>query len=463
MTFDCTCVAVFADEQPLEKAGIALWRASGFTGASGQTLLIQDAGHPKLLVGMGDRNKANAAVLRASAAEAGRTLAHLGALAWDIEDLHIPGATPDEVARCLGEGVKLGAYRYEGRQSDTPKATWRVPNLSTAAWERGEEMAKIINFVRDLVNTPANDLTPSRLAEQCRQASQASGLQIRVLGEQDIVDGGLGGVFAVGRGSVERPCIVELTYPGHHGVTDLSLVGKGVTFDSGGLSLKNAEGQMVMKRDMAGAATILGAMMLARTLAPRLRVKAFLPLVENLPGPDAVRPGDVVTMRNGATVEVLNTDFEGRLILADALALAGEERPRFIVDVATLTSAAVHALGDRTAALFSNSIVLEAAVTDAAKRSSEPVWPMPMPAHLETQLRSQVADYKNFPGSPNARSLTAAMFLQAFVPADIEWAHLDITGPAWATSGYGLTGVGATGYGVRLLGELMHQLDPADS
>lgn len=460
MTSECTCVAVFSDDPPKERPGGGLWKAAGFDGGAGQTLLAPGVSGPVLLVGMGGRQGATAASLRESAALAGRTLAHLHRLRWDFEGFAVVGLACGDAVQAIAEGVHLGAYKYDAGQDGPRASPWQHPGGELGpAWTRGEDIARVTNYVRDLVNEPANVLTPAQLAGRCRDAASDAGLDIRVLEEAELRSGRFGGVVAVGQGSVERPCLVELTHRGSGGRVDLCLVGKGVTFDSGGLSLKNSDGLMSMKQDMAGAAAVLGAMKLVGRLAPGLHVKAYLPLVENMPGPAAVKPGDVVTMRNGATVEILNTDFEGRLILADALALAAEENPRAIVDLATLTYAAVHALGERTAALLSNDHRLGEAIAGAAAESGEAVWPMPMPAYLEEQLRSTVADYSNFPGSATARTLTAGLFLKAFVPQGIPWAHLDIAGPAWAAAGYGVTPAGATGYGVRLLGALLAGLD----
>lgn len=460
MTSECTCVAVFSDGLATQHPGSGLWKASGFDGGTGQTLLVAGGSGPVLLVGMGNRQEATAASLREAAALCGRSLAHLRPLRWDFKGLDVAGLTSGEAVQAIAEGVHLGAYRYGAGPEESSASPWQRPEGELGGvWARGEDIARVTNYVRDLVNEPANVLTPAELANRCRGAAADAGLQVRVLEEEELRRGRFGGIVAVGQGSVERPRLIELTHRGSGGRVDLSLVGKGVTFDSGGLSLKNSEGLMSMKQDMAGAAAVLGAMRLVRKLAPGLHVKAYLPLVENMPGPAAVKPGDVVTMRNGSTVEILNTDFEGRLILADALALAAEENPRAIVDLATLTYAAVHALGDRTAALLSNDKQLGEAIVSAAAEAGEPVWPMPLPVYLEEQLRSTVADYSNFPGSATARTLTAGLFLKAFVPPGIPWAHLDIAGPAWAAAGYGVTPAGATGYGVRLLATLLARLD----
>jgi leucyl aminopeptidase len=233
----------------------------------------------------------------------------------------------------------------------------------------------------------------------------------------------------------------------------LCLVGKGVTFDSGGLSAKNAAGLIGMQLDMAAVASIAYAMALLPTVAPSLNVRAYCPLVENMPGPYSTRPGDIVTARNGLTIEILDTDFEGRVILADGLAFAAEQHPRHLIDMATLTYGAPNSVGPRMSALFGNGDVM-GLVEQAAAASGEPVWRLPMLEYLMPTIRSRAADVKNFPYEQRARASTAAMFLREFVPTGTSWAHLDMGGPAWADDPYEVNPVGATGYGVRMLLEI---------
>jgi leucyl aminopeptidase len=322
----------------------------------------------------------------------------------------------------------------------------------------GRLIARAVLAARDLVNEPANVLTPSFFLDRCRTLASTSDLKVTVLEERELREGGFGGIVAVGKGSVEGPLLIRLDHEGAGGPVDLSLVGKGVTFDSGGLSLKGPDAMINMKSDMSGAATVMTAMTLLHRIAPRLHVTAFLPVVENMPGPHCTRPGDVITMRTGKTVEILNTDFEGRLILGDALAFASEESPAALVDLATLTAAAIHALGERTAALFGNNAELLAQLNDAASTSGERVWQMPLPSYMHSQIESEIADIKNFPGTATGRSSTAALFLQEFVPHGQPWGHVDIAGPAWADEEYELTSFGGTGFGVRLLVELFSSL-----
>jgi leucyl aminopeptidase len=450
MSIECLCRAVFGP--PQEPGRDALWEASGFTGSPGQTLMTLSEGLPVLLVGLGPAHEVSAGSLREGAALAAQVLAHADIARWDFEALSLLDLPSSKTAQSIAEGATLGSYR-PGADAEK-KTQWQVPLDQSDAWSLGLAVGRATVRTRDLVNSPPNVLTPGAFAAHCERAGKEHGLIVRVLSQDDLVSLGFGGILAVGAGSSEPCLLIEVTHKGANEKPDLSLVGKGVTFDSGGLSLKGAEDMIGMKHDMAGAAAVFEAMTLLPLLAPDLHVKAYLSVVENLPGPGAARPGDVVTMRNGRTVEILNTDFEGRVILADALAYASEEAPAAIVDLATLTNAAIRALGERTAALLTSDGRLAELVRTAAESSNEPVWELPMPEYLGHQLKSDIADYKNFPGTANARALTAAMFLRAFVPDEIPWAHLDIAGPAWAAEPYGLTTQGGTGFGVRLLADL---------
>jgi leucyl aminopeptidase len=448
MSVGCVCQPVFGPGKTPEPN--ALWAASGFDGGLGQTLLIPGDDSPLLLVGFGPAEAVSDEALRESAALAAQVLSRADSAVWDFDLLAQLALPARRIAQTLAEGVTLGSYQPGG----SARTRWLVPADHREGWAAGVSIGQATVRARDLVNSPPNILTTRAFAGHCERIGAEHGLTVRIRGQDDLISLGFGGIVAIGRGSMEPSLLVEVTHPGVGAKPDLSLVGKGVIFDSGGLSLKGAEDMIGMKQDMAGAAAVFEAMTLLPLLAPHLHVTAYLPIVENLPGQGAARPGDVVTMRSGSTVEILNTDFEGRVILADALAYAAEHSPAAIIDLATLTNAAVRALGERTAALMSNDRQLSDLVCAAAESSNEPVWELPMPKYLEQQLKSDVADYKNFPGTANARALTAAMFLRKFVPDDIPWAHLDIAGPAWAPKAYGLTSQGGTGFGVRLLADL---------
>jgi leucyl aminopeptidase len=268
-------------------------------------------------------------------------------------------------------------------------------------------------------------------------------------------------VLGVAQGATNEPRFVELTYtPSGTARGHVALVGKGVTFDTGGYSLKTPEGMKGMNSDMGGAAAVIGAMSALAALDAPVKVSGYLPLVENMIGPDAIRVGDILTIRGGTTVEVLNTDAEGRLILADGLRLASEAGPDAIVDLATLTGAIIAALGQRTAGLFGTDDLVSR-VRAVAEASGEAVWPMPMPAHLRPGLDSDIADLRNISGGRYGGSPVAALFLREFVDEDIPWAHLDIAGPAWITeSPYGEVPKLGTGFAVRTLIDLLVDWHP---
>lgn len=457
MDSHCYCIGVFEDQYPLDEARARLWTAANFSAKLGETLLLEGATTPVLFAGLGTRTDATATTVRLAGAAAGRRLRHLDAAECDLGEVAILGLSSETIHQAAAEGVYLGSYAYRKLKSNPGTTTQWEPTKISNGWELGKYIAHAVMTARDLVNDPANVLTPSGFAERCKALASPSGLTVTVLEEPELREGGFGGILAVGKGSVERPLLIQLDN-GQVGNIDLCLVGKGVTFDSGGLSLKGPDAMIGMKHDMSGAAAVVAAMSLLSRVAPNLHVTALLPMVENMPGPYSTRPGDVVTMRSGKSVEILNTDFEGRLILGDALALASEKSPAAIIDLASLTYAAIHALGERTAAIFCNDADLLSLLNEAALTSGERVWQMPLPSYLHHQIESTTADIKNFPGVASARSSTAALFLQEFVPDGQPWAHLDIAGPAWADEDYELTTVGGTGFGVRMLAEVFGAL-----
>ena len=313
-----------------------------------------------------------------------------------------------------------------------------------------------MRLARDLVNQPGGTLTPTALATRAEELADLKGFDIEVLDRAAIEDEKLGGLLGVNRGSIEEPRFVKLTWdpPGKVRGT-VALVGKGITFDSGGLSLKTSDSMIGMKGDMAGAAAVLAAFTALDAVQPPVRVRGYLPLTDNMPGGDATRVGDVLRIRNGTTVEVLNTDAEGRLVLADALALATEDEPDAIVDLATLTGACMVALGMKTAGLMGNHQGLLDQVQAAADAEGEPVWPLPLPPDMRTELDSEVADIKNISGKRWGGASVAGVFLQEFVGDGIPWVHLDIAGPADSPDDDGLTRKGGTGFGVRTLLHLL--------
>ena len=314
---------------------------------------------------------------------------------------------------------------------------------------RGRVFADATAFARDLVNEPAARVTPRALADAARKMARAHGLRCDVLSRAQIRKLGMNLFLAVSQGSAQEPQLVRISYQARG--TPIALVGKAITFDSGGLSIKTAQGMEDMKVDMAGAAAVIAAMRLVAALKPPFPVRAYFGACENLPSGTAYKPGDVIVGKNGTSVEVLNTDAEGRLVLADVLAWAVEEKPAALIDLATLTGAILVALGPWTTGLFSNDDALAAEISDAARAAGEPLWRMPLTPEMEELIKSPVADLKNT-GGRYGGSINAALFLQHFV-GKTPWAHLDIAGPASVDKERGYNPRGGTGAGVRLLAE----------
>jgi leucyl aminopeptidase len=292
-----------------------------------------------------------------------------------------------------------------------------------------------------------------------RAECSKAGVDVEVLDEKALRKGGYGGILGVGQGSTAPPRLVHLSYKGGRGAKKkVALVGKGITFDSGGLSLKPAQAMEEMKMDMGGAAAVIATMRAVAELGLAIDVEAWVPMAENMPSGTAIRPSDVLTMKNGLRVEVTNTDAEGRLILADALARACEDKPDIVVDVATLTGAQIVALGSRTTAVMSNDDDLRTSIVEAAGRAGEPSWPMPLPPELRKGLDSEVGDLVNS-GPREGGMLTAGLFLKEFIPEGVRWAHLDIAGPAYnGGEAYGYTPHGGTGAAVRTFVQVLEDL-----
>ena len=466
---DVTALAVCSDDVGSEPHGLdwAVLHGRGFEGKAGQVQLVSGSdGRPVAVVGMGAAGDVTPAVIRRSSAALARVVRRHRWLASSLLD-----AVADDgdlaAAQAHAEGIVLGAYGYDAYKSDPePNSLRKLSVIGTGrdvrdALKLGAAVAGAVCFARDLVNEPGGSLTPEKLATAARalasgdDGTDGAALEIQVWEHEEIVKAGLGGLLGVNRGSTQPPRFVEITWkPPAATEGFLALVGKGITFDSGGLSIKPATGMETMKIDMSGAAAVLGAMRVVKVLAPPIRVTGYIPMTDNMLGGDATRPGDILTTRNGKTVEVLNTDAEGRLILADALALASEARPDAIVDLATLTGACMVALGTKVAGLMGNDDGWLDSVQAAADRSGERVWRLPMPEDYRKELDSPVADLKNI-GNRWGGTLTAALFLREFVADAIPWAHLDIAGPAWTDSVDGEAAKGGTGFGVRLLVDLI--------
>ncbi len=383
--------------------------------------------------------------------------------------LVLPAATAEEVA-AVAEGALLGAYAYRAYRVASKEAHKEPVGAFTVvtglardraakkAVERAETLVSAVHLARDLVNAPPGDLPPAVFADEAVKAAKDAGLSVEVLDEKALKKAGYGGILGVGQGSSRPPRLVKITYKSGRGKKHLALVGKGITFDSGGLSLKPSASMEWMKADMGGAAAIIAAVTAIARLGVDVNVTAWAPMAENMPSGSAQRPSDVLRIYGGKTVEVLNTDAEGRLILADALVRAGEDKPDLIVDVATLTGAQLVALGSRTAAIMSNDDDVRSAIAAAAVSAGEQMWPMPLPVELRTAMESTVADISNM-GDRYGGMLTAGLFLKEFVGEGIRWAHLDIAGPSFNDAApHGYTPKGGTGHAVRTLVRLAEDL-----
>ncbi|MFH8615845.1 leucyl aminopeptidase [Streptomyces sp. NPDC017979] len=456
----------------------AVLETLGAAGAEGEaTKLPSPAGLKApvvLAVGLGAAPKKDGAygaeALRRAAGTAARALAGAkkAAFALPISD------AADTAA--VAEGALLGAYAFTAYQGGADakgsgKAVLAEVALlgakprdkaHKAAAERALALAEEINRARDLINTPPNDLTPEAFAAVASAAGKEHGIKVQVLDEKALVKGGFGGIMGVGQGSTNPPRLVKLTYTHSRNAKTLALVGKGITYDSGGISLKPAGHNETMKCDMSGAAAVFAAVVAAARLGLPVNVTGWLALAENMPSGNATRPGDVLRMYSGKTVEVLNTDAEGRLVLGDALWKASEEKPDAIVDVATLTGAMVLALGNRTFGIMANDDAFRTAIHEIADEVGEQSWPMPLPAELRKGMDSPTADIANM-GERMGGGLVAGLFLQEFVGEGITWAHLDIAGPAFHEGApYGYTPKGGTGSSVRTLVKLAERMGDGD-
>jgi leucyl aminopeptidase len=474
---DLLAVGVFADLEPAPGAAAAidglgtpirpLLEGRGFSGKAGEAVALPTLGRlpaaTLLLVGLGERDKVDAETLRRAA----------GAVAREARGArHAVSTLPQALAgdqeagvRAVTEAVLLAAYRFD-KYKASPDAGdgGKRPSLErlelvagegadAGALEReltaGRVLAAATNLARDLVNEPANNLHPADLAAAAARAVEGKGVAVAVKDEGELAAEGFGGILGVGQGAAYPPRLVELRYEPEGARGRVVLVGKGITFDSGGLSLKPADAMMTMKTDMSGAATVVGVMSALQDLGVEVAVTGYLASAENMPSGQAIRPGDVLKMKNGKTVEVLNTDAEGRLVMADALALGATSQPDAIVDIATLTGACVVALGKRYAGLMSNDDALAGELLEAAGTAGERTWRLPLPEEYRKELDSEVADLKNI-GDRYGGALTAGLFLQEFVDGR-PWAHLDIAGPARQDAEDGYLGKGASGAGVRTL------------
>jgi leucyl aminopeptidase len=438
----------------------ALLAVLGATGKAEEVVKLPSRGSiaAPLLVGVGlgtpdEDGRPRAEQVRRAAGAAARALAGTGRVVSTLGRLDLAAAA---------EGTLLGGYTFTAYRSN---GAGRAPVERMGLCADGDPgdtlhvataVATAVRTARDLVNTPPNDLYPETFAARARELAEAEGIEVEVLDDAALAAGGYGGVLGVGGGSARKPRLLRLHYAGGPDArTRVALVGKGITFDTGGISIKPAANMDHMTSDMAGAAAMIAATVLAAQLELPLTVTATVPMAENMPSSTAYRPGDVLRMYGGRTVEVLNTDAEGRLVLADAIVRAAEDEPDYLVETSTLTGAQQVALGLRTAGVMGSDDFRDR-VAAHARATGEDGWAMPLPEHMRGELDSRIADIANVTGSRWGGMLVAGAFLREFVPDGLPWAHIDIAGPSFHSGGpYGYTTKGATGVPVRTLHALL--------
>ncbi len=456
--------------------------AGDFSGKSGETLVLYTRGAipaPRVLVvGLGESAKFDLRAARNAAATAARKARDLGVktFATIVHGAGVGGLGPAAAAAALVEGSRLGLYRYEGYRSEPPK-DWKPDPEALLVVERsgenlpameqgiahGEAVAWGVALARDMVNTPANHMTPTAMAQRAEALARETGLKFQALGRAECKALGMGIFMAVAEESEQDPKFIILEHnpagagqaPDRTDLPTVVLAGKGVTFDSGGISIKPSEDMWKMKDDMAGTAAVIATLGVAARLNLPLRVVGLAPCAENLPGGRAQKPGDVFTGMKGKTMEVISTDAEGRMLLADALAYAAQYNPAAVVDIATLTGAQAIALGPQAAAVFSNNDDLAGKLLAAAEASGDRLWRLPLYDEYAEAIKSQVADVKNTAGR-FAGIGTSAKFLEHFTEG-YPWAHVDMASMAWAEEDKPAQPKGATGYGVRLLTALLER------
>ncbi len=451
-------------------------RSSEFAGKSGETLMLRTTGaipaERLLLIGLGKRQDLSLERLRQAAGRSVQAIKgkRFSTIAFALPLLQVARSEEADRVQAVVEGLRLAGYQFDRYLGEDARKQNTLPGNATllvdssgdlnparSALDRTEKLCRAVYLARDLVNEPGNTKSPAWLAEQAKQAATASGLACTILESDALTKEGFGAMLGVAQGSDRGPRLIVLE---HHGgkkkEAPVALVGKGVVFDTGGISLKPAEKMDEMKMDMAGGAAVIGAMMAAALLELPLNLVGVVPAVENMPSGTAIRPGDILTSLSGQTIEVLNTDAEGRLILADALTYVKRYDPRLVVDLATLTGACIIALGHHASAVLGNDDRLIQHLVDAGETSGERLWQLPLWSDYDQQIKSHVADVKNIGGRP-AGTITAAAFLKKFAK-DAAWAHLDIAGTAWCDREHPYLPKGGTGVGVRLLTSFLEKL-----
>jgi len=451
--------AVGLDAEALERLG--------FRGAIGDVLLVaRDSGPVQIAVGVGPVDERSPGALRDAAAAFARAAARFSRLALD---LGVAFALPPRViGQMIAEGATLARYRYTVLQPSSTDVPLVSVDIVTAPKDAEETLAGIAvaaatsraaMITRDLSNAPPGHLTATNLADAAVRLGELFDLEVEVFDLDALIELGCGGLLGVNAGSAEEPRMIRITYSPQHPEHHVALVGKGITYDAGGISLKPSDAMhLLMKMDMAGAAAVLGAMTGLGALGCRSAVTGYLMCTDNVPSGTAIGLGDVLTIRGGTTVEIKNTDAEGRLVMADALVLAAEQRPDAILDIATLTGSALQTLGPRVAAVFGNNQAIVDQLIAAAERVDEPIWQLPLEHRYRRQLDSTYADIANM-GGPFNVAITAALFLNEFV-GDIPWGHLDIAGTMQSERDESWRSTGATGFGARLLLDALVAFEP---
>lgn len=412
---------------------------------------------PVIAVGLGKADLLDDETLRRASGTAARSLGGFENVATTIGDLGLAAAVT---------GFGLGSYSYAGLRKETEESkdkTTTVTFISTGKDDKdvfveAQIIVESVLLARDLVNTPSSHLYPESYSVIASNEASKHGLQTTILDEKQLADQGFGGILAVGNGSSRKPRLLRIDWKPRKAKKSIALVGKGITFDTGGISIKPGASMENMISDMGGSASVLATIIAAARLNLSINVSAFLPMAENMPSGDAFRPGDVITHFGGITSEILNTDAEGRLILADAIAYASEDKPDYLIDAATLTGAQLVALGLRTSGVMGTDEFRDS-VAKTGREVGEQAWAMPLPEELDEQVKSPVADLRNVTNSRFAGMSAAGRYLQEFVGADIEWAHVDIAGPAYNTAGeFGYTPKRATGQPVRTFVQVLKDL-----
>ncbi len=441
-----------------------LLKKEEFKGRSGDTRLIDIpeilGSRAILALGIGEKSKIDREGLRKFAATAVKQANKVKARKISYEDISILDALSR--GHAIAEGVVMAQYTFDDYRSEkqAPKRTVthievisevKSEKLLQKGFRDGSVFAESTNFARSLINIPAVDMTPKRLAEEARRIAKQPGLSIKVLGKRELERLGMGLYLAVAKGSEQPPYFVHLTYkPSSKAKKKIVIIGKAVTFDSGGLSLKPPNSMETMKDDMSGSAAMLGVMKALSTLRPSVEVHGICAATENMPSGTAERPGDIARAMNGKTVEILNTDAEGRLTLADALCYAQKLKPDLIIDAATLTGACVVALGELCSGIMGNNQDLIQKLIDCGKEAGEKLWQIPLIEEYKEELKSPIADLKNVGGRWGG-TINGGLFLQEFVDAKIPWAHVDIAGPSWTEKELAYCPRGGTGHLTRTL------------